>query len=143
MIFSLSFYIFSLFISFFDCKKRLIPNQLLITLTVLLIIFGYYENNLNLYSFAISLSILIFFVIIIIAIPRMILGGGDIKYFMVVAIYLPPLYFPLFLLFSGIAQFIFLFYFQKIKKRRTAPMGPAIFLAVVVTDIINYLGLYL
>jgi Flp pilus assembly protein protease CpaA len=73
----------------------------------------------------------------------MILGGGDIKYFMVVAIYLTPLYFPIFLLFCGIFQMILLIYFQKIKKRRTAPMAPAILISVFFTEIVKYLNLYI
>lgn len=65
--------------------------------------------------------------------PNMILGGGDIKYIMVIALYLEPLTFPLFILFTGITQTLFLLYFQKYKKRRTAPMAPAIFFAVILT----------
>ncbi|XPV68182.1 MAG: prepilin peptidase [Halarcobacter sp.] len=143
MIFSISFYIFSLFISYIDCKKRLIPNTLLLTLTFFLLIFGYLENKLHIYSFLVLLLILLFFVIIVLIVPKMILGGGDIKYFMVVAIYLQPLYFPLFLLFCGIFQFILLIYFQNIKKRRTAPMAPAIIFAVFITEIVKSLEIYL
>ncbi len=143
MISSISFYIFSIIISYIDCKKRLIPNILLITLSTILLIFGYIENNLNIYSFFVLLLILFFFVIIIIIFPKMILGGGDIKYFMVVALYLHPLYFPIFLLFCGIFQMILLIYFQKIKKRRTAPMAPAILFSVLFTEIIEYLNIYI
>jgi Flp pilus assembly protein protease CpaA len=143
MISIISFYIFSIIISYIDCKKRLIPNILLVTLSSILLIFGYIENNLYLYSFFVLLLILFFFVIILIIFPKMILGGGDIKYFMVVAIYLTPLYFPIFLLFCGIFQMILLIYFQKIKKRRTAPMAPAILISVFFTEIVKYLNLYI
>jgi len=142
MITSLSFYIFSIIISYIDCKKRLIPNTLLIALSIMLLVFGYFENNLNLYSFFVLLLIFIFFVIILFVFPKMILGGGDIKYFMVVAIYLQPLYFPIFLLFCGIFQMILLLFFQKIKRRRTAPMAPAILLAVFFTEIVEISGIY-
>ncbi len=74
--------------------------------------------------------------------PTIILGGGDIKYIMVVALYLQPLLFPLFLLITGLMQMIFLIYFQKVKKRKTAPMAPAIFLAVILTDLLYKLGIY-
>lgn len=142
MLFSLSFYIFSLFLSYTDCTKYKIPNFMLGTLLIFLLIFGYLENQLNLYSFVISVTILIFFVIIILTVPTMILGGGDIKYMMVIAIYLTPILFPIFLLLTGVVQMFFLIYFQKIKKRRVAPMAPAMFLATVLTDMVNMWGLY-
>jgi len=143
MIYYLSFYIFSLFLSYLDCTKYKIPNVTLLTLVVFLIIFGLLENKLNLYSIAISFAILIFFVIILIAMPKAILGGGDIKYIMVVALFLEPMLFPLFLIISGICQALFLLYFQKIKKRRLAPMAPAIFLAVILSQLIDFMGFYM
>ncbi|TLP39617.1 prepilin peptidase [Arcobacter arenosus] len=143
MIFYISFYIFSLLLSYTDCTKYKIPNITILTLIIFLIIFGLLENKLNLYSIAISFAILIFFVIILIAMPKAILGGGDIKYIMVVALFLEPMLFPLFLIISGICQTLFLLYFQKIKKRRVAPMAPAIFLAVMISQLIDLMGLYM
>ena len=64
----------------------------------------------------------------------MILGGGDIKYMMVAGFYLEPLLFPFFLLISGIVQMLFLIFFQKFKKRRTAPMVPAMLIAAAVSE---------
>lgn len=72
----------------------------------------------------------------------MILGGGDIKYMMLVGLYISPILFPLFLLCTGIIQTLFLFYFQKIKKRRVAPMVPAMFMAVILSEIAFKLGVY-
>ncbi len=143
MIYYISFYIFSLLLSYTDCTKYKIPNITILTLIIFLIIFGLLENKLNLYSIAISFAILIFFVIILIAMPKAILGGGDIKYIMVVALFLEPMLFPLFLIISGICQAFFLLYFQKIKKRRVAPMAPAIFLAVIISQLINSMGFYM
>ncbi|MEA1914807.1 MAG: prepilin peptidase [Campylobacterota bacterium] len=143
MLFSLSFYIFSLFLSYTDCTKFKIPNILIITLFIHLIIFGFLENQLNLYSFIISVTILVFFVIIMLIMPTMILGGGDIKYMMVIAIYISPLLFPLFLLLSGVFQMLFLLFMQKFKRRRIAPMAPAMFLAVAAAQMIHFLGFYL
>ncbi|WP_421715887.1 prepilin peptidase [Arcobacter arenosus] len=143
MIFYISFYIFSILLSYTDCTKYKIPNITILTLIIFLIIFGLLENKLNLYSIAISFAILIFFVIILIAMPKAILGGGDIKYIMVVALFLEPMLFPLFLIISGICQTLFLLYFQKIKKRRVAPMAPAIFLAVMISQLIDLMGLYM
>jgi len=143
MIFYISFYIFSLLLSYTDCTKYKIPNITILTLVIFLIIFGLLENKLNLYSIVISFAILIFFVIILLAMPKAILGGGDIKYIMVVALFLEPLLFPLFLIISGICQTLFLLYFKKIKKRRVAPMAPAIFLAVILSQLIDFMGFYM
>lgn len=142
MLFHLSFYIFSFLLSYTDCTRYKIPNITLSTLLIFLIIFGYLENQLNLYSFIISTLILIFFVIILLVMPKSILGGGDIKYMMVIAIYIEPLLFPLFLLFTGLIQMLFLIFFQKIKKRRVAPMAPAMFISVILTKLFFILGFY-
>ncbi len=142
MLFSISFYIFSFFLSYIDCKRYRIPNITLGTLLIFLLIFGYIENQFNIYSFIVPLLILLFFVIILLIMPTMILGGGDIKYIVVVALYLQPLLFPLFLLITGLMQMIFLIYLQKIKKRKVAPMAPAIFSAVIFTELLFKLGFY-
>jgi Flp pilus assembly protein protease CpaA len=142
MLFHLSFYIFSFLLSYTDCTKYKIPNITLTALLIFLIIFGYLENQLNLYSFIISTAILIFFVIILLSIPKSILGGGDIKYMMVIAIYIEPLLFPLFLLLTGLIQMLFLMFFQKFKKRRVAPMAPAMFISVILTKLFFILGFY-
>lgn len=143
MIFSLSFYIFSFLLVYTDCTKYKIPNITILTLTSFLIIFGLIESKLHINSFIILLIILIFFAILLIIMPKMILGGGDIKYILVITIYLEPILFPLFLISTGITQTLFLLYFQRIKKRRVAPMAPAIFLAVICTELIDKLGFYL
>ena len=142
MIFTTSFYLFSLVLSYLDCTKYRIPNITLGTLFIFLLVFGYLENELNLYSFIISIFILFFFVILLLILPTMILGGGDIKYMMVIAIYLNPFMFPLFLLLTGITQMFFLIFYQKYKKRKIAPMAPSMFLAVLLTDIAHYFELY-
>lgn len=142
MIFHLSFFIFSSLLSYTDCTRLRIPNLTLITLFIFLVIFGYLEDQLFLNSFIVSLFVLIFFVIILILMPKAILGGGDIKYMMVIAIYLEPILFPLFLLVTGIVQLLFLIFFQKFKKRRTAPMAPAMFIAVILSKILFILEIY-
>ena len=142
MLFHISFSIFSLLLSYTDCTKYRIPNITLFTLFIFLVIFGLFENQLNLYSFIISFTILLFFVIILLVMPTVILGGGDIKYMMVIAIYLNPFLFPLFLLCTGLIQMLFLIYFQKIKKRRVAPMAPAMFLAVIAATLLNIFGVF-
>lgn len=143
MIFSISFYIFSFLLSYTDCTTYRIPNITILGLVTFLLIFGYLENKLNIYSFIIAFAILVFFIIILLIMPKIILGGGDIKYMLLIAIFLEPLLFPLFLLLSGIIQLFFLLYFQKIKKRKVAPMAPAMFLAVIFTQIFYSCNLYL
>lgn len=143
MIFSLSFFIFSVLLSYLDCTKYRIPNITLFTLFIFLITFGFLESQLNLYSFIVSFAILLFFVIILLLMPNSILGGGDIKYMMVIAIYLEPILFPLFLVCTGLVQFLFLTVYQRIKKRRVAPMAPAMFLATIITIALHNYGLYM
>ena len=136
MLFHLSFFIFSFLISYTDCKKYIIPNITIFALFIFLVIFGYFENNLNIYSIIISFSILLFFIVFLLLFPKTIFGGGDLKYLMAVGLYLEPLTFPYFLIICGLTQAIFLLYYKNIKKRRFAPMAPAIFLAVVLTKFI-------
>lgn len=142
MIYHLSFFIFSFTLSYIDCTKLRIPNVTLGTLFIFLVIFGYLEEQLNLYSFGVSLAVLIFFVIILFAIPRMILGGGDIKYMLVIAIYLEPLSFPIFLLVTGIVQMLFLLFYQRLRKRRVSPMAPAMLLSVIIVKINELTSFY-
>ena len=143
MIFNISFFIFSVLLSYTDCSKYRIPNITIFTLFIFLVCFGFLENKINYYSFILALAILLFFVIILILIPKTILGGGDIKYMMIIAIYLEPLLFPLFLVCTGLIQMLFLIYYQKLKGRRVAPMAPAMFLATIITLLINKNGLYM
>jgi len=142
MLFSISFYLFSLLLSYLDCTRYRIPNVTIIALTFLLIPFGFLENQINFYSFIIPLLILSFFVIMLFIMPKMILGGGDIKYMMVIGLYLEPLLFPLFLISTGITQMFFLIYYQNLKKRKTSPMAPAMFLAVVISEVLFNLNIY-
>ena len=142
MLFYISFYLFSLLLSYLDCTRYRIPNITIITLTLFLISFGFLENQINLYSFILPLLILSFFVIMLLIMPKMILGGGDIKYMMVIGLYLEPLLFPLFLISTGITQMFFLIYYQNFKKRKTSPMAPAMFLAVVISEVLSSLNIY-
>lgn len=116
--------------------------MIMFTSFILLMFFGIVEQQLNIYSFAVSISVLLFFIILLILKPKMILGGGDIKYMMLTALYLKPFLFPLFLLTTGLVQTGFLIYKQYYKKRRIAPMVPAMFSAVIITEILYFLGIY-
>ena len=140
--FGLVFYIFSFLLSYLDCRKFIVPNVILATCFLLLMFFGYFEHQLNIYSFGISILVLLFFIVLMLLKPNMILGGGDIKYMMLVAVYLNPLLFPLFLLTTGIVQTVFLIYKQYYKKRRVAPMVPAMFISVGIVELLFIFGIY-
>ena len=142
MLYHISFFVFSLLLSYLDCTRYKIPNITLLTLLVFLIIFGSIENTLIISSIIIAIIVLIFFILIILIFPKIILGGGDIKYIAIVAIYLQALSFPIFLVVTGVVQTLFLLYFQKIKKRRVAPMAPAIFLSVILVKINEITNFY-
>ena len=138
MLFHISFYVFSIFLSYFDCKKRISPNNIALLLLIFLLLFGFLEDMLNIYSFFLSFLVLVFFISLLLLKPKMILGGGDIKYMMLVALYINPFLFPHFLLSTGLIQTLFLLYFTKILKRRTAPMVPAMFLSVILIQLFNF-----
>ena len=142
MLFTLTFFFHSIILVYFDCKRRLVPNEIVVSLFFTLSVFGIVENRISIYSFVVCLLILFFFVIILLVSKNMILGGGDIKYMMAVGLFLEPLQFPLFLLISGILQTLFLLYFQKFRKRRVAPMVPAMFIAVIMTLLAYELEVY-
>ncbi len=141
-LFTFVFYLFSFIVSYLDCRYFTVPNILLATCALLLVFVGFFEQQLNIYSFVISISVLLFFVILILIKPTMILGGGDIKYMMLVAIYIKPMLFPLFILVTGIVQTIFLIYKQFYKRRRVAPMVPAMFISVIITEVLFIFNIY-
>ena len=140
--FSFVFYLFSFLLSYLDYKRFIVPNIILVTCFLLLLFFGFFEQQLNIYSFLISILVLLFFTGLILLKPTMILGGGDIKYMMLVAIYIKPMLFPMFLLVTGIVQTLFLLYKQLYKKRRVAPMVPAMFIAVFITEVLFIFNIY-
>lgn len=140
--FSISFYIFSLFLSCTDFKKFLVPNDLLITMSIMLLTFGFLDSKIYISSIVLSLIVLLFFCAIMLINRNIILGGGDIKYMMLVALYLPLKSFALFLLVTGILQSLALLYVQQIKKRKIAPMVPMMFLAVVIVELLVLAELY-
>lgn len=139
--FSFTFYLFGILLSYLDFKFFRVPNILLATLFILLVLFGLYEQQLNIYSFGISILVLLFFVLLILINPKMILGGGDIKFMMVIAIYLQPILFPYFLIVTGVFQATILIIKQKVYKRKTAPMVPMMVLAVIVCEVLYSLNL--
>ena len=141
--FTFTFYLFSFLLSYLDCTRFIVPNVILTTCLVLLLFFGYFEQQLNIYSFILSISVLLFFIFLMLLNPTMILGGGDIKYMMLVAIYIEPILFALFILVTGIVQTIFLIYKQYYKKRRVAPMVPAMFISVFITEMLYLYDIYM
>ena len=140
--FSFSFYIFSVLLSYTDCTRFRVPNVLLGTMSLILVYFGLIEDKIYLSSFIVPFLVLLFFIAVLLFLPKMILGGGDIKYMMVVGLFLPYLVFPLFLLVTGVLQTLALVYKQFYQKRRIVAMVPVMFASVVLTQLIVYLGFY-
>ncbi len=140
--FSISFYIFSLFLSYTDFKKFLVPNDLVLTMTLMLLIFGFLDSKIYISSIVLSLGVLIFFSVLMLINRNMILGGGDIKYMMLIALFLPLKSFALFLLITGVLQTLILLYMQRIRKRKIAPMVPMMFLAVILVELLVLADLY-
>ena len=132
--FEIIFYMFSSLLAYLDYKKFIVPNKILFTLLIMLIISGLFENRLNINSFFISFSLLVFFSTLILIDRKMVLGGGDIKYMMIVAIFLEPILFPFFMIITGITQSLFLIYSQVILKKQKVAMVPAMLLSVIISS---------
>jgi len=142
-LFYFTFYIFSLLLSYTDCTKFIVPNIIVATMALMLLYIRWMEDKIYISSFIIPVLILAFFIIILLIIPTTILGGGDIKYMMVVGFFLPSLVFPLFLLVSGILQTLALLYAKKVKKRRVVAMVPLMFVSVLISQGIVAMGWYI
>lgn len=140
--FSISFYIFSSLLSYTDFTRFIVPNNVLIAMSLMLIVFGIFESKIYINSIVLSFIVLLFFILLLLLKPTMILGGGDIKYMIVVAFYLGVHSFALFLVITGILQTFALLYVQNIKKRRVAPMVPMMFLSVIIVESLTALNLY-
>ncbi|MEA3228646.1 MAG: prepilin peptidase [Campylobacterota bacterium] len=136
------FYLFSIFLSYTDCTKFRVPNITLIRMTIMLLLIGLIEEKIDISSFILPTMILLFFILLLLLKPTMILGGGDIKYMMVVALFLPYIMFPLFLIITGTLQSLALLYTQNIKKRKIVAMVPIMFSSVILTQLITELGYY-
>lgn len=140
--FAIIFYIFSAFLSYTDFKKFLVPNNIIITMTIMLLIFGFFESKIYISSILLSLGVLLFFIIVMLINRQIILGGGDIKYMIIVALFLGIKPFALFLVITGLLQTFALLYMQVIRKKRIAPMVPMMFLSVIIVESLVYSGLY-
>lgn len=111
-------------------------------MAIMLLVFGFIESKLYISSIILSLLVLLFFVVIMLINRQIILGGGDIKYMMIIALYLGVQSFALFLVVTGLLQTLALLYVQNIKKRKIAPMVPVMFLSVIIIEILVALNLY-
>ncbi len=141
MFVGLAFYIVSAFLVYFDCKRYTVPNELVSVLFMFVVVFGLIDSSLTWYSLILPvLLVVIFWLVSMTGLGYV--GGGDIKYLLVTAIYLEPLVFALFLVLSGVLQLLFLVFYKRIKKRRFAPMIPAMVLAVALSEIAYKIGVY-
>ncbi len=84
--------------------------------------------------------VLLFFIALLLLNKNASVGGGDIKYYMVIALYLNPFLFAIFLIVTGLMQTLALIFRQFFQKRRVVAMGPVIFASVIITEFLNYLG---
>jgi|GEM_PF-1354766 len=128
------FYVFSFVLAYLDLKKYIVPNNIILAQICMLLIFGFLESRLNITSFFIAGALLIFFSGLMLVNRKMILGGGDIKYIMVVAIFIEPILFPFFLIITGIVQTLFLVFAQTILKKEKTAMVPAMLLSVIISS---------
>ncbi|PHS57989.1 MAG: hypothetical protein COB17_04635 [Sulfurimonas sp.] len=133
--FEIIFYLFSSILAYLDYKKFIVPNKILFIFLIMLLISGLLENKLNIISFYISFALLIFFSTLLILKPKLILGGGDIKYMMIVSIFLQPILFPFFMIITGLMQSLYLIYVQIVQKKRKAAMLPAMFISVLISNL--------
>lgn len=138
---SFIFYFFSLILSYFDFKKFIVPNEILITGTICLLLFGSFYEYFTLFNFLIPIIVFVGFILLLLIKPNMVLGGGDIKFMMFVGLYLNPLLFPMFLVITGLLQTFWLVYKQNIKKEEMTPMVPPMILSVFITEILFYFDL--
>lgn len=111
-------------------------------MSLMLLIFGFLESKIYISSIILSLIILLFFIAIMLINRQFIIGGGDIKYIMIVGLYLGVSSFALFLIITGILQTFALLYMQKIENRKIAPMVPMMFLSVIIVEILVKFGFY-
>jgi leader peptidase (prepilin peptidase) / N-methyltransferase len=111
-------------------------------MSLMLLVFGFFESKIYISSIVLSLLILSFFIVIMLINRQFIIGGGDIKYMMIVGLYLGLSSFALFLIVTGILQTITLLYIQNVNKRKIAPMVPVMFLSVIITEILIKYNFY-
>jgi leader peptidase (prepilin peptidase) / N-methyltransferase len=111
-------------------------------MSLMLLVFGFFESKIYISSIILSLLILSFFIVIMLINRQFIIGGGDIKYMMIVGLYLGLGSFALFLIVTGILQTITLLYVQNVNKRKIAPMVPVMFLSVIITEILIKYNFY-
>lgn len=111
-------------------------------MSLMLLVFGFFESKIYISSIILSLLILSFFIVIMLINRQFIIGGGDIKYMMIVGLYLGLSSFALFLIVTGILQTITLLYIQNVNKRKIAPMVPVMFLSVIITEILIKYNFY-
>lgn len=133
--FYIVFYIFSLFLSYLDLKKYIVPNIMLITMFIMLVVFGLLEDRIFINSIYLAFLMFVFFIVIFLLKKDLLLGGGDIKYMLLVTLLFEPIAFFLFVLITGIIQIIFLIYFQNIRKKTMTPMIPSMFMSVVLVQL--------
>lgn len=136
-----TFYIFSLLLSYTDCKRFIVPNIIIGTMFLMVLFFGIIEQKIYLSNLIVALLVLLLFMGLFLYNRNITVGGGDIKYLLVTAFYLKFTLFPVFLIITGLLQTAAILYTQNVRKRRFVPMLPIMFSSVIITDILIVLGI--
>lgn len=112
-----------------DLRYKIIPDQSLILLAAIFIIYAYFTERPLLE--VLLMPILMLVLALIVKYPmewilkRTVLGMGDVKFFVVVGLVLPPILLASFLVLSGLCGLCFGLIWRYIKHDPKFPFGPA------------------
>lgn len=131
-----------------DLRYKIIPDQSLIWLTALLIIYGYFSDRMLLELLAVPVIMIL--IALIVKYPmewllkRPALGMGDVKFFAVAGLALPATLLASFLVLSGVFGLCFGIVWRIIKSEPTFPFGPALCASLYYTmlthkDVVSFL----
>lgn len=113
-----------------DFEEYYIPDGILIILAFIGVIYAYYAGILSFLTPIKSLSLYLFAYLtkyLFIKIRKKDgLGYGDVKFMLIIGIYLPFMAIPLFLILSGLTGIAIGLYWKYVKKNEYYPFGPAL-----------------
>lgn len=154
MFFDLTFIIMMIIGSFFDIKKRIIPNKICLSLLlitaiklILIITININNNNFSFIHFFLSLFFALLITLIFLGVPYFInnsIGGGDLKLGCCLGLFLgfKQTASVLFISFLSCAIFAIIIniikYLTKKPKAKTLPFAPFLLLGLLYTLFIKY-----
>jgi leader peptidase (prepilin peptidase) / N-methyltransferase len=133
MIILIYFINISLFISYVDIKKSLIPDKIIIPAIFGLVALKWLDGSLNLYDFVAMIIVLMIFVIPIMI--NMAFGGGDLRFGAFCALFLGIEQVGLFVLFAGVFHLLIL----SLLKKESYGFAPAMSLSALLAYMIGSL----